>query len=278
MQNGRETIKRTERMGGSIGWAAWVVALALFGLCAGPAPLWAGDGDWSDEGEIPFDVAEIYFELNDTDGDLGIHSLIDGEPWRRLEIEDPRERKMLNIFVQGRLRRQGLTELFFESAEPTFDELNPNRFFRRFREGYYEIEGVTLDGQELESVAELTHLLPAPPENVTINGVAVADDCDAEPLPAVIPPVTVAWEPVTLSHPELGITNAPIEVVRYQVVVEFETEEGFEGNISMDLPAEVEEVVIPEVITDQADEFKLEILVREESGNQTAMETCFTID
>lgn len=36
--------------------------------------------------EIPFSVADVYFELYDTDGDLGIHALIDGEPWKKLEI------------------------------------------------------------------------------------------------------------------------------------------------------------------------------------------------
>ena len=41
------------------------------------------------QGELPFGEANLFFELNDTDGDLGIHALIDGEPWRRLEIEDP---------------------------------------------------------------------------------------------------------------------------------------------------------------------------------------------
>ena len=30
------------------------------------------------EEEIPFDEAELFFELNDTDGDLGIHGKIDG--------------------------------------------------------------------------------------------------------------------------------------------------------------------------------------------------------
>lgn len=33
--------------------------------------------------EIPFSEAEIFFELNNTDGDLGIHSSIDGDAWKR---------------------------------------------------------------------------------------------------------------------------------------------------------------------------------------------------
>ena len=42
---------------------------------------------------------------------------------------------ILLLRASGRLARQGLTELFFESAEPPFDELPPTGFFRRFPEG-----------------------------------------------------------------------------------------------------------------------------------------------
>ena len=87
---------------------------------------------------LPFPVAELFFELNDTDGDLGIHADIDGGPWTSLEIEGPGERKLLHIVSKSRLRLQGLTQLAFESAEPSFDELDPADFFLRFPEGEYE--------------------------------------------------------------------------------------------------------------------------------------------
>jgi hypothetical protein len=66
--------------------------------------------DDDDDGEIPFEEGWLFFELNDTDGDLGIHAKIDGDEWKKLEIEDPRGRRMLKVKVQGRLKRQGLTE------------------------------------------------------------------------------------------------------------------------------------------------------------------------
>ena len=109
--------------------------------------------------QIPFDEANVFFELNNTDGDLGIHALIDGEAWKVLEIEAPNGRELLEIEIRSKLKRQGLTELFFESAEPTFDELAPRKFFRRFPEGEDEIEGETLEGEELESTAVVTHLI-----------------------------------------------------------------------------------------------------------------------
>src|SRR5918996_3502992 len=105
--------------------------------------------------QIRFAEAELFLELNDTDGDLGIHASIDGEPWTDLEIEGPDDRRLLNIFSRGRLRKQGLTQLAFESAEPPFDELDPADFFRRFPEGKYEIEAVRQGGGTFESTVHL---------------------------------------------------------------------------------------------------------------------------
>ena len=250
----------------------FLAAVVAFVLGAASQDCWADDGN-----EIPFDEANIFFELNDTDGDLGIHALIDGEPWQNIEIEDPREREMLNIRVKGRLRRQGLTKLFFESAEPSFDELSPEKFFHRFPEGEYEIEGTTLEGDELESTAELTHVMPAPPNNIMVNGIAAAEDCDAAELPIVDADngVTISWDPVTESHPEIG-KSGDIEVVKYQLVVEREEPTLLIYNV--DLPPNVTEFPVPDEFIALGTEFKFEILVREASGNQTAVESCFEIE
>lgn len=249
-----------------------LATLAVLILAVAP-PGWTDD----DNGDIPFDVASIFFELNDTDGDLGIHASIDGEPWKKLKIFDPHDKQMLRIWVNGnRLRRQGLTELFFESAEPTFEELSPRAFFRRFPEGEYEIEGVTLDDQELESETEVTHLLPAPPDDIEIAGHEAAEDCDEDDIPSVSGPVVISWEPVTHSHPDLGRTNERIEVVKYQVVVE--REEPSLLIFSVDLPPSVTEIEVPAGFIALGEEFKFEILVREASGNQTAVESCFEVE
>lgn len=241
-------------------------------VLAAAAPL-----SWADEheDEIPFDVANVFFELNNTDGDLGIHSLIDGEPWKVLELEDPREREMLNIRLRGRLRRQGLTELFYESAEPTFDELAPERFFRRFPEGEYGVSGVTLEGDELESIAIVTHLMPAPPV-ISLNGTMLPlEDCD-EDLVAASEPFSFSWDPIALSHPDLGRTDEPIEVVKYELVVE--REEPTALKFSIDLPPDVTSLQLPAGLAVAGEEFKAEVLVREVSGNQTATETCFLVE
>ncbi len=228
------------------------------------------------EVDIPFDEAELFFELNDTDGDLGIHAKIDGDEWKRLEIEDVNERRMLKIRVQGRLKRQGLTEIFFESAEPTFDELDPADFFNRFPQGIYEIEGLTLDDEERESEVYLSHVIPAAPADVTVNGLLASEDCD-EGMPVVSAPVTLKWGSVTGSHDELGI-EGDVEVRYYEVVVEVDETDFKATSI---VPAEITEWTIADndfFDLSEEGEYKFEILVRAETGNKSAMESCFEIE
>ena len=225
--------------------------------------------------EAPFSEARIFFELNDTDGDLGVHSSIDGVAWKYLEIEDPRERRIFSVTPSGRLRLQGLTQLFFESAEPPFDELDPAVFFARFPEGVYEISGITLENSELESEVRLSHLLPGPPQNLRINGIPAAEDCDAADLPTVTPPVVITWDPVTRSHPELGRQGAA-SVARYQVFAEQRKSDPLK--YSLDLPPPMTRyVVAPELIAVGDRQYKFEIQVREANGNQTAVENCFNV-
>ncbi|MES9851175.1 MAG: hypothetical protein ABW170_05015 [Candidatus Thiodiazotropha sp. L084R] len=251
-----------------------LVNLPVFILASGfvvTSPLVLSDED------IPFDEGELFFELNDTDGDLGIHGKVDGDEWRRLKIEDPNERRMMSVHINGRLKRQGLTELFFESAEPTFDELDPVKFFKRFPEGIYEIEGVTLDGEERESEVFLSHVIPAAPANVTINGIPAPEDCDADVLPVVNAPVTLTWDPVIGSHEELG-KEGDVEVRYYEVVVEIdETDYKSTNNIPGDLTQWT--IADPAFFTlSEEGEYKFEILVRAESGNKSAVESCFIVE
>ena len=48
--------------------------------------------------------------------------------------------------------------------------------------------------------------------------------------------------------------------------------------MSVELPPGVTEIEIPEAFIELGDEFKFEILVREDSGNQTAVESCFEVE
>lgn len=256
-----------------------------------------------DDDEEPFDEARLFLELNDTDGDLGIHGKIDGDEWKYLEIEDPRDRKMAHIWIRGRLRRQGLTELFFESAEPTFDELDPAKFFRRFPEGEYDIEGYTLDGEERESEVYLSHVIPAAPDNVIAGGAPSAslemceEEDGADPIPVVADAtegVTISWDAVTMSHAArwagdedkiaLG-KDGIIDVRYYEVVVEID-ESDFKATAI--IPGDVTEWELPADFFELAEgedgfaQYKYEILVRtnvhDDDGNPVLVEIDDEVD
>ncbi len=238
-----------------------VVVAAVTNALASPAPI----------GGPPLTEAELFFELNDTDGDLGIHASIDGGPYSKLEIEDPRGNTILDVQARGRLLRQGLTQLFLESAEPSFDELPPDAFFRRFPEGLYEIE-IERGPAEATAKVRLSHVMPAPASGITVNGEPAAESCDAPNLPRVTAPVIVDWEPVTTSHPEIGRTG-PVEAVRYQFFVQ----QG-DTKLAVDLPPSGTEFQVPEEITSPKGLFKFEIIARAMNLNNTAVESCFVVE
>jgi hypothetical protein len=261
----------------------WPIILAAVALMILGATVPFAFAEEDDE-EITFDEAAIYFELNNTDGDLGIHALIDGKPWKRLEIEDPNERRMLGVNVRGRLRRQGLTEFFFESAEPTFDELSPKRFFKRFPEGIYEIEGITLEGDELESEVWVSQVMPAP-ATISLTSEAgtilAAENCDVG-LPEfdADDTIVISWDPVMTSHPFLGAEGSVV-VHNYEVVVEID-ETPWKMSIILS-PDDNQFEIPPEILAlaefdDEGEaEVKFEVLVRAMNHNQTAVESCFVI-
>ena len=141
-----------------------------------------------------------------------------------------------------------------------------------------------LDGEELESETELTHVMPAPPAP-TVNGLPAATQCDPmEPgfdATQTSAPVTISWPAVTMSHPDANGPGAgvqppvPVVIHNYEVVVEVLG--GVESKISIILPPGETSVTVPAEFLAQGTEFKYEVLAREESFNQTATETCFVL-
>jgi hypothetical protein len=241
---------------GRLALLAALTGLALGGATVAPA--------------AELEEAELFLELNHTAGDLGIHSSIDGGPYTRLEIEDPAGRVILLLGASGRLAKQGLTQLFLESAEPSFDELAPEEFLLRFPEGPYEIEA-TRGRIEYEDTAMLSHVLAAPPENIRVNDVPAAESCDAPSLPLVMEPVVIRWDRVTESHPTIG-REGSVDIERYQFFVE---REGVK--LGVDLPPDVTEFEVPAEILALGNQFKFEIIARTTSDNNTAVESCFRL-
>jgi hypothetical protein len=83
--------------------------------------------------------------------------------------------------------------------------------------------------------------------------------------------VTVRWDPVEDSHPEVG-EPGPVEIVRYQFFVE-------QGDVkfAVDLPPTLTEFEVPTAITDAGGVFKFEIIARTDALNNTAIESCFVV-
>jgi hypothetical protein len=204
--------------------------------------------------EIPFEAAKLIIELNATDEDVGIQAFLDGEGWRRVKITDPRGRKIVDVKAKGSVGKTGITELFFESEEPSLAELPLDEFLVRFPEGEYEFEGVSIEGDELVGVATLTHAIPEGPILVSPE-----EGADVDPANVV-----VDWEPVP--DPPGG------SIVEYEVIVErADVLRVFDVHV----PAAVTSVTVPPEFLEDGRPYKFEVLAIEAGGNQTLSESAF---
>ncbi|MCH8029469.1 MAG: hypothetical protein IH874_06015 [Candidatus Dadabacteria bacterium] len=229
-----------------------------------------GDGDSGNDGDqIPFADAEVFFEFNATDLDLGIQIFFDAEGWLEVEVSGPNG-TIFRVENAGSLMEIGSTELFTESEEPELDEFPIEEFLALFPEGEYQFSGTTVDGDELVGTAELTHDLPAAP-NITSIGNPVIEWCDTS-------------------------EEGDPAIVRYQVIVEFveldefDEETGRVFEFSVDVLADPEatcsngtqSVTVPpeffESLEELDGEFKAEVLASEESGNKTISEQEFELE
>lgn len=205
---------------------------------------------------MPFADARLKIELNATDGDAGLQVFLDGEPWRAVSLYNPAGRKLVEITAKGPLKNYGLTELFSESSEPSFDVFPFEQFKQLFPEGVYTFRGKTIDGKKLLSTARLTHDVPDGPRIVRPRDDArVSRDH-----------VVVVWKPAR--------TPPGVEIVGYQVVV---TREEPLRVLSVDLPASARRLPVPPVFLQRGIEYKAEVLAVEASGNQTLTEVAFTV-
>lgn len=203
---------------------------------------------------IPFDDATMIFEVNATAGDAGLQVFLDGEPWRSVEVRSPDGQKIFAVDGKGELRNLGLTELFSESNEPSFDDMPLRDILALFPEGEYSFSGTTVEGDRLTGTATLSHDIPAGP--------VVQSPADG----AVVSPddVVVTWEPVT--------EPAGIDIGGYQVIVEREDPLRV---FQVTLPSTATSLTVPSEFLETGTDYKVEVLAIEASGNQTITETSF---
>jgi hypothetical protein len=200
----------------------------------------ADQADLSGAG-IPFAIAEVFFEFNTTDNDLGFQVFLDAEGWKRVRLLDPAEKEIALLQAGGQLARLGITELRFESAEPSAEEV-----LGRFPPGEYWFRGRTAEGRLLASNAVLSHdLLPAPTMSPSGAVVRVRD-------------AVVEWNApgaglveIIINHPELGHT------------------------FDVTLPASARRLKVPPQFLTPGQEYKIEILAISENGNRTIVESTF---
>ena len=227
------------------------LALVATAVIGGAASRNAGGG-------LQFADARMIIEFNDTDQDVGIQVFLDGEEWRRLRVFDTHDRMILDIEATRSLRLQGLTELFFESSEPSLDELSLEDFLARFPEGTYDFEGVTIDGEEIEGEAVFTHAIPDGPVIVS-----PAENSVKNPANTV-----VDWNPVP---------NPPgSTIVAYQVIVTQLIHVLPKRTFSVHVPASVTSVRVPAEFMRPNAAYEFEVLAIEAGGNQTITASFFS--
>jgi hypothetical protein len=216
-----------------------VVALGL------ATPAWAGK----------FEAARIYIEYNSTDNDLGFHVFLDAEDWKSMKIVNPSGVTIFEVTGKGPYGKPnlGLSELFFEGAEPTLDVFPLDDLLALFPEGKYKFIGVTADGVKLTSTSTFTHAVP--------DGPVVSSEVDNNS-------VVIRWQHVTSPPP--GFPNENIAIVGYQIIVD---------PFQVTLPASSTEVTLPaEFVASLARGVHgFEVLAIEAGGNQTITAGSFEI-
>jgi len=205
-----------------------------------------------------FAESQLFLEENATDGDLGVHFKVDGEPWNRVILFDSRWRKLVDVRVTGNSRVIGLTELFNESAEPSFDDLPREDFLKLFPEGEYRFYGRMVDGGWLGGLAELTHTMPEQP---TILSPEEGEEID------VSEPLTVEWKPIP--------DPAGSEIVNIIVVVEKDEDGERTRVVSADMDPSATQFTLAPGFLEPGKDYKVELLAEETTGNKIISEQEF---
>ncbi len=205
---------------------------------------------WKDE--VPFEFSRIYWEYNASANDLGVHVTLDGEDWTQLRIENPKGKVLFDVKGKGPYKALGMTELFFEGAEPSLDEFPLQDLLKLFPEGTYDFDGQTVDGDDIEGEWEFSHAVPAGP---VVSSQVGGNDF-----------LRIQWTAVTTNPP--GFPTRPLEITGYQVIVE-----SFQVTVP---PSTTSLTISPEFVASLAPgEHPFEVLAIEKSGNQTLTEGTF---
>jgi hypothetical protein len=216
---------------------------------------------------VPLKEAKLNIEHNFTDRDTGFQGFIDSEGWKELTVRGPNG-EVLEFEADGRLRRFGVTELFFETVEPPNDETPIKDVLSRLPAGNYVIEGPTPDGGYTRGTALLTHTIP--------RGTTLL----SPPAGGAVPHANLrmAWTPVNRT-----IDGKPVSIIAYQLIVEKDQAPhphmiGKRGGLSMYLPPNVTRMTVPKEFLEPGADYQWEVLAIEPSGNQTLTSSEFSVE
>ena len=233
--------------------------LAAVVAVAGPA---GTDSRAASGKTVKIEDARLKFEINATDRDGGVQLFLDAEQWRRMTLFDTQGREILTTTTNGVMAEQGGTELFLESAEPTFDDLSLEQLLARWPAGRYDVRGTGLGGETYVGTARLTHDLPAGPELLSPTEGAGPQDPAATLL---------RW-----SRVEPRLLN---DIIVYQVLV-VEPDTGIRAlpKVTLDvmMPPTADRFAIPPGFLQPRTEYEWEVLAIEQGGNQTLSSSVFT--
>jgi hypothetical protein len=191
---------------------------------------------------VPFDDAQLFFELNSTDNDLGLQLFLDAEGWKRVRVLDPGRNEIVFLQAKRRLAKLGITELRFESAEPS-----PEEVLALFPPGEYRFRGRSVEGEKLASNAILSHDFLAAPTFSPSDGEVV------DPKHTV-----VKW-------------NAP-GAEQVELIIE---QEELGHVLDITLSGSSTRLRVPPQFLTPGMEYKIEILSISENGNRTIAESTF---
>jgi hypothetical protein len=225
-----------------------------------------------DDGD-PFEgETQLFIEYNDTDQDTGLQGLVGSEGVSSLCLRKPDGTEMMLVDTVAQFEDLGVGDFFFESREPPADEYSIDDLEADFPEGEYRISGVTPKGDPLVGTADFTHDIPAAP---VIAGPELAEEDSAGDVVLPTTGLTVRWEPATET-----LDGRPLTVTAYEVIVtqvEHEDPHGQSRPVyDVHVPADQTELPVVDGFLRPGTVYELELLVLEESGNQTISLGFFT--
>ena len=236
-------------------WATLAAMVAASFLAATALPAWSTDFEHEKNTPVvPLKDARLKIELNSTDRDAGVQLFIDADQWKSMDVYDPQGRLIFRATARGVMARQGGTELFIESGEPSLDDVPLEQFLKRFPAGDYRIVGKGINGEKLVGVAKFTHNIPAGPVLVSPAEDAVVDTNN----------LVVRWQGV-------GPANGS-PIIGYQVLV-VRPDTGIRAlpKIILDvmMPAGATSMAVPPGFLQRDSAYEWEVLAIESGGNQT---------